>query len=185
MKKTILFIIVLIIIILGIQFFDFKTSDEDEPQIVEETPNLEVVEKGFNPMLIEAIESYLILQPELAWQTKDGSSNMCVFENLEPQNELFPLSLWVKCSEYIVSGDGEVEKLSGASLPLLLDYPNELSYYNLEKMTHIVPRDGSFYSEDIKKMFLEEVQAKIFSVYKSDIGERLEMEMDKKLDGSK
>ena len=134
-------------------------------------------EKRLNPVLIETIENYLVLN-ELAWQTKEGSSNICVFENLDNENELFPLSLWVYCSEYIILESGEIEKLSGSSVPLLLNYPNELSFYNLDLFTSKIPGDGSDYSKDIKEIFPENVQAQIF---KHDSIDRLQVEMDEKI----
>ncbi|MBU1046230.1 hypothetical protein KKH36_00415 [Patescibacteria group bacterium] len=179
MKKTIYTIIALIIIIFGIQFFDFLMFDESEfIETPQEITEIENINKGLNPMLIETIEKYLITLPEVAWQTREGSSNICVFENLDLENELFPLSLWVYCSEYIMLENGEVEKLSGASLPLLLDYPNELSFYDPEKFSFKIPRDGALYSEDVKEMFSEEVQAKIF---KHDSIDRLQIEMGEKI----
>ncbi|MBU4536504.1 hypothetical protein KJ603_00505 [Patescibacteria group bacterium] len=181
MKKIIYIIIALTIIIFGIQFFDFLMFDESKVvEIPQEILATEIIEKEkvLNPSLIETLENYLITLPELAWQTKEGSSNICVFENLDLENELFPLSLWVYCSEYRISETGEIEKLSGASVPLLLDYPNELSFYNPEQFTYKIPRDGVLFSKDVKEMFSEDVQVKIF---KHDSIDRLQIEMDEKI----
>ena len=177
--------VVLLILIFGIQFFDFLTFEE--PEFIEDSLQIfstEIIEKKepFNPILKETIENYLVTLPELAWQTQDQTSNICVFENLDLQNELFPLSLWVYCSEYNISEIGEIEKLSATSLPLLLNYPNELSFYNSEQFTYRIPRDGTLFNEDVKEIFSEEVQAKIFgynNIY------NLEIEMDMKINALK
>lgn len=110
----------------------------------------------------KAIIEYLLTQNEFAWQTESGSKNTCVFENLGKAGDLFPLSLWVLCQEYKIV-DGEIKIYSGASGPVLVDYPNELSYFSLEKMKHKVPRDGKLYNEDIKEIFPEELQNKIYT----------------------
>jgi len=59
--------------------------------------------------------------------------------------------------------DGEIKIYSGASGPVLVDYPNELSYFSPDKMKHKVPRDGKLYYEDIKDIFPEELQNKIYT----------------------
>lgn len=109
-----------------------------------------------------AIEKYLLSQKDFSWQTEIGSRNACVFENLEKEDVLFPLFLWVYCQEFNLE-NGKVKKLSGTSGPIVLDYPNELSFFDLEEFTHQKPRDGSHYGEDIKILFSTEAQENIFN----------------------
>ena len=103
------------------------------------------------------IEEYLESQSDFVWQTTNDSYHACVFEQLGDEHSLFPLYLWVQCQEFKLTEDG-YEQLSGVSVPVLIDYPNELSYYNLENFTHQSPRDGSLYEEDIKKIFPQKVR---------------------------
>lgn len=107
-----------------------------------------------------AIEKYLLSQKDFVWETEIESSKTCVFENLESKNELFPLSLWISCNEY-KNEEGEIKHLSGVSLPILLNYPNELSYFEESKFSHKMPRNGSLFETDIREMFSKEAQKKI------------------------
>jgi hypothetical protein len=110
----------------------------------------------------EAIEDYLLTQKAFSWKTANDSQNICVFENLGSKDDLFPLSLWVHCQEYKIEGENVLE-LSGFSGPVLVNYPNELSYFSVDKFTHQSPRDGSLYGEDVKKIFPNDVQDRIFN----------------------
>lgn len=115
----------------------------------------------------EAIEQYLLTQKEFSWKTESDSRNACVFERLSSDNILFPSPLWVYCSEYKIK-DGDIVRLSGMTGPALIDYPNELSFFDIDRFSHQAPRDGSLYSKDIKKIFSKDVQEKILNYYNGD-----------------
>lgn len=139
------------------------SSEEDGAQKEESFDNFIVEEdiyfsSGFNnEYLASSLERYFLNQEQFSWQTKEGSWRHCTIKNLEPENELFPFSVWVYCGEYFLE-DAKWRELSGSSGPVKVDYPNELSYYNPSQFSHLVPRDGSYYSEDIKSIFSEEAQ---------------------------
>ena len=109
-----------------------------------------------NEQLNESVHEFLLSRPELSWKTQEGSSNVCVFQNLAPEKDLFPVYLWVRCGEYKIEQE-EVKELSGTSVPVRIDYPNELSYYDLSKFSISMPRDGSLYDQDIKAIFPEDI----------------------------
>ena len=108
----------------------------------------------------EAVTSFLLSRPELSWKTTAGSKNFCIFQNLFPGKELFPHYLWVRCGEYKME-NGQLKELSGVSVPVKVDYPNELSYYDLNKFSILIPRDGSPYDEDVKLIFPPEIQDRL------------------------
>lgn len=168
MKKVFYFILFLVILFFVWQFFDFVFYEEEKLDFPSEEERMKEVQEevslhNFNPTLTESLEDFLLSLPELVWQTQENSSHLCIFQNLEVGNNLFPLSLWVYCQEYLILEDGKIEKLSGASLPVLVDYPNELSFYDLEKMTYEIPKDGADYGPSIKEIFSENVWERIFS----------------------
>ena len=68
--------------------------------------------------------------------------------------------LWVFCIEYQLDGD-EIVEMSGSSGPVWLDYPNELSYFDIQRFTHKSPGDGASYSKDIRMIFPKNIQDKI------------------------
>lgn len=106
----------------------------------------------------KAIEEYLLSQNTFSWEDRPFSKRACLFENLWNEDDLFPLSLWVRCSWYM-----NWEELSWTSIAVLLDYPNELSYYDINKFTHKIPADWSWYWDSIRKLFSKEIQEKIFN----------------------
>jgi membrane-bound inhibitor of C-type lysozyme len=109
-----------------------------------------------NEQLDRAVLDFLLSRHELSWQTDAGGKNFCVFQNMAPENELFPHYLWVRCGEYMME-DGQLTELSGTSVPIKLDYPNELSYFDQDKFSLSIPRDGSLYDEDVKVIFPPEI----------------------------
>jgi len=109
-----------------------------------------------NEQLDRAARDFLLSRQDLSWKTETGSDNFCVFQNLYPEKELFPFYLWVRCGEFKIEG-GQLRELSGTSVPIKLEYPNELSFYDLSKFSLAIPRDGSFYDEDVKTIFPQEI----------------------------
>lgn len=128
----------------------------DAPEIDPDSLAPIAIDENF-PVRAAAIREYLLSQNEFSWTTEAGSVRECAFADLNPEKELFPLELWVFCSEF-----QNGEELSGVSLPVLLDYPNELSFFNLEKFSHQIPRDGAFFADDVREIFSEIAQKKIF-----------------------
>jgi membrane-bound inhibitor of C-type lysozyme len=109
-----------------------------------------------NEQIDKAMNDFLLSQKELSWKTATGSSNFCIFQNLAPEIKLFPYYLWVRCGEY-KKENGQLVELSGTSVPIKVDYPNELSYYDISKFSISIPRDGSLYDKDIKVIFPPEL----------------------------
>lgn len=81
----------------------------------------------------QVISEYLLTPKEFAWKTEAESQNGCVFENLDNEDDLFPLS-----------------------------------FFQIDKFSHKIPRDGSLYTEDIKKIFPKNMQDEIFNFEKSN-----------------
>jgi len=109
-----------------------------------------------NEQLDRAALDFILSRKELSWQTETGSKNFCIFQNLAPERKLFPFYLWVRCGEYKMEG-GQLRELSGTSVPIKLDYPNEQSSYDLGKFSLSIPGDGSLYDKDVKRIFPPEI----------------------------
>ena len=128
--------------------------------------------KGFNAdnfandQIERAISDYLLTEKHFSWKNREDSHNFCTIENLKPDKDLFPLYIWAYCGEYMIE-DGDLKTISGSSGPVKINYPNELSYYDPSKFSYEAPGDGANYSKDVKTIFPEDVQEKIF---KHDIG---------------
>jgi len=141
----------------------------------EECPsdNSELSSNFGNDQVERAVTNYLLTQKHFSWKTRDDSHNFCAIENLKPENELFPFYVWAYCGEYIIQ-NGELKILSGASIPTKIDYPNELSFYDLSKFSYEVPGDGSDYGEDIRRIFPEDIWQHIFDFDRENIIKRIE-----------
>ncbi len=170
-KITITFLIILIAILLIWASFYFVKQNKNPEEII--PPPSETVSTFGNDQLEEALVAYLLTQEQFSWKIEDQSINVCAVENLEPENQLFPLSVWVYCGEYLLE-DGKLKTVSGSSLPAKINYPNELSFYDLNKFSYEAPRDGSFNSGDIKRIFSPEAQQNISSLDKKLLIEKVE-----------
>lgn len=125
-----------------------------------------------NESLNQAVIDFLLSKNDFAWQTEEGTKNFCLFHNLYPEKELFPIYLWVRCGEFKMVED-QVKETSGISLPIKIDYPNELSYYDIEKFSYVIPRDGSFYGQDLKTIFPKEIQPRLKSINSSLLNDKI------------
>lgn len=156
LKLLVLFIcLILISNFLNNQKFLQNKNIQKKDNLIKNTNNNYLTQRN------SAIKKYLLSKEGLSWKTDENSNRICVFKQLD-NNELFPISIWAYCVEYTKNKEDVIIN-SGLSLPLIIDYPNELSFFDLQRMTHQSPRDGSFYSEDIKNMFSKEAQNKIFN----------------------
>lgn len=135
-------------------------------------PNCEFAEcplADFKNLYMEkAIADYLLTQNDFSWKTKEDSYNICTIENLDLEKDIFPFYIWAYCGEYEIEGK-KLRNLSGSSGPIKIDYPNELSFYDLNRFSHEAPRDGSYYAEDIRQIFPEKIWNKIFNFDKASI----------------
>ncbi|MDD5569346.1 MAG: hypothetical protein PHG23_02960, partial [Candidatus Pacebacteria bacterium] len=173
MKKNLLILFLIILVLVAgflWYFFYLKPLQNNSANNLPE-PEGEISILG-NPQLDKAVTDYLLSQEYFSWKTADNSRNFCVFANLNPESDLFPLYLWVRCGEFAVE-NGELKELSGTSLPIKIDYPNELSYYDISKFLYTAPRDGTFNGSDIEKIFPENVRQYMSSMDKEFLNEKI------------
>lgn len=104
-----------------------------------------------------ALENYFLNQLNFSWKTDKNSWRYCTVKNLEDSNQIFPFDVWVYCGEYILE-NGSWQELSASSGPVKIDYPNDLTYFDFSRFSYKQPRNGTYYSEDIKNIFSNEVQ---------------------------
>lgn len=158
MKKSIIIVLLLLLFGTGLSyawqknFFETKTNFNQRKA---QNSDTETSILG-NPSLDEAVTKFLLSEQQFSWKTGNESTNICVFQNLNPESGLFPIYIWIRCGEFKVTA-GELKELSGTSLPIKIDYPNELSYYDITKFSFEAPRDGSLYDKDVKIIFPENV----------------------------
>ena len=161
------------VIIVGVGGYFLRQSNIEENHQSDELLEESLVSDFGNDQVERAITNYLLTQKCFSWKIRDDSHNFCAIENLKPGKELFPLYVWVSCKEFIIQ-DNKLKIISGSSMPAKIDYPNELSFYDLSKFSYEVPGDGSHYAEDIRRIFPEDVQQRIFNFDRENIIKRIE-----------
>jgi len=127
-----------------------------------------------NEHIEKSIINYLLTQKYFSWKNRDDSFNFCSIENLDPENELFPFYIWAYCAEYVFENN-ELKTISGHSGPAKINYPNELSFYNLNQFSYEAPGDGADYTKDIKTIFPENLQSKVFNFDRKELINRNEV----------
>lgn len=136
--------------------------------------NSELSSNFDNNQVEKAVTDYLLTQKRFSWKNRDDGINLCAIENLNPESEMFPLYVWAYCGEYVLE-NGELKKVGASSMPVKINYPNELSFYRLDKFSYEAPGDGSQYTEDVKKIFPEDVWQRIFHFDRKNIIKRIEV----------
>jgi hypothetical protein len=160
-KQISILILILVILILSgaVDFYFWNTHKQNKliNQQNEELKNSSIKTSILgNYSLDEAVTEFLLSKQQFNWKTEEGSTNFCVFQNLNPESELFPIYIWIRCGEFKVVSQ-ELKEFSGTSLPIKINYPNELSHYDIAKFSFDAPRDGSFYDKDVKIIFPENI----------------------------
>jgi glycerophosphoryl diester phosphodiesterase len=145
----------------------------DHIEIITDNSQYDLNNNFGNDQIEKAVSDYLLTEKRFSWRNRDDSHTFCVVENLKPEKELFPLYVWAYCGEYIVQ-NGELKTISGSSGPAKINYPNVLSYYDLSRFSYEAPGDGADYTKDVKKIFPEDVQQKIFNHDTRDLIARAE-----------
>jgi cbb3-type cytochrome oxidase subunit 3 len=185
-RKSLLIIIAVIVFLVGAVLFVLqKLNKEDNNQEImgcfAEEDCFDIAEReepGFgNDQIEKAITNYLLTQKQFSWETREGSQSFCVIENLYPEKEIFPLYIWALCEEFKIENN-ELKTLSGSSGPVKIDYPNEMSFYDINKFSYEVPGDGAGYYKDIKRIFPKEAQERMFNIQITnirDLTERIEV----------
>lgn len=158
---------------IGFIYFGYRAEYPINKEAKNEENGIENKNNFGNDKIKEAVENYLLTQKAFSWKTAEDGHNFCEIENFSSEDKLFPIYVWVYCGEY-AKRDGKLEMLSGTSLPAKINYPNELSFYDLSKFTYEIPRDGTYNAEDIKRIFPEEVRKKMSEFDKKIIAERAE-----------
>ncbi|MDF2606362.1 MAG: hypothetical protein K0S34_552 [Bacillales bacterium] len=124
-----------------------------------------------NELLV--IEDYLnnnILKPQF------GGKVICSFEILGSNKDNGEIYLWALTKEYYMDGNNLVMG-TGSSGPIILDV--EKLDKQLKVNGHLKPRDGRYYSEDIKKLFPVLIHNKIYNYPSKHFG-KLNLILDTK-----
>lgn len=113
-----------------------------------------------NEHIEKSINLYMKSRDDFSWYTNPESFNFCSTANLDKENELFPFYIWSYCAEYILE-DNNIKELNSKSLPLKIDYPNEMSFYNTRLFSSESSVEGDLESDDFNIIFPEEIRQKI------------------------
>lgn len=132
----------------------------------EETPDIT------NDKIEESIADLLVSQDILIRQTQKGSRNFCRVENLDPRLEPFPIYVWACCGEFIFK-DREIKEIKTVSEPIKIYNPAKSSPYDIGQFTFDTPSSGGAYTEDVRKIFPENIQQYILRYDDTKISQKL------------
>lgn len=107
-----------------------------------------------------------------------GGEVFSVYEVLQSNHETGEIYIWAFIQEYYESDTG-LESGTGMSVPMVLYV--EQNEESLEIKSHTLPRDGSYYPEDIKTLFPRRIRSEIHD-YPSKHMDGLVDEMENVLD---
>ncbi len=113
-----------------------------------------------NEHIEKSINLYLKSRDDFSWNTNPESFNFCSVANLDEENELFPFYVWAYCAEYIMENKN-IREVNNKSLPLKINYPNEMSFYNSRLFTSESSIEGDRGSDDFNNIFPEDIREKI------------------------
>ena len=118
-----------------------------------------------------AIANYL--QREVAFTSYDGEP-FCAYDilDIQPQEQIRALSLWVLCQEYYQNEEG-LQRGGAISVPISLNLTSETPEF--EVISHRMPRDGSYYPEDLEEMFSAKILAQLKQESTDERNQRVKM----------
>jgi len=130
-----------------------------------------------------AIEDYLVdkmIQNGLKYENEKAFVSMNIFL-IEEKNEftLFNVYAWVLEETYYESND-KVMRNSGSSIPY--KFVVELIDDKMVVTDSRIPRDGSYYADDLKNIFPSYVRNEINEVHENGIVDMLMLEIQRKVD---
>jgi len=108
-------------------------------------------------------ENIKIYLEENIWKPNRGGKTFCAYEILGEESglDIHQYYLWALCKEYYLE-NSKLREAGGTSLPVAITLQRESNTYKV--IGHEVPRNGSFYKEEIERIFPENIRRnKMFS----------------------
>ncbi|WP_096153847.1 MULTISPECIES: hypothetical protein [Bacillus] len=117
------------------------------------TTSGKITVSAMNKVEIEKYLNEMVMNPNF-----DGIV-FCAFEILESDASAGEIYLWALMEEYYHEGS-LVQLGSGMSVPIVLKVSTEQQSFKIQE--HYIPGDGSYYADDVRRLFPRNVHTKIF-----------------------
>ena len=183
--KIVVGTIITIILIIGLMFFvDVKRMNNNDPVIFSTwgfkyTPTVDFHEEE----IISGVENYLLEKSESKpKQYKNEKSFVGIRTYLikeKNNHKLYNVYAWVLEEKYYLENN-EIKQDSSSSIPYMFVVEHTNDEYKV--IDSRIPRDGTYYAEDIKNIFPISVRNDIDEVYNDGTIEKLEKDIQKQLD---
>lgn len=118
-----------------------------------------------NKQIIEEYLTDFILNPNF------GGEIFVSYEILDTNKKTNEIYVWGLIVEYYKKGN-DIEQGSGISAPYILYIDPSSEQFRIN--AHSMPRDGSYYTSDIKQMFPRKIHKKIFDIESKRISNLIE-----------
>ena len=180
--KTILFItILIIIIIISMISIDMSRMSQNEPVVFSKWGFNYIANPSIDDERINrAIREYFIKQDESEYHRK-GNKAFVALRNYytEEKNDEIIAYVWVVKATYYLDANGNPEDDDGSSIPYKVYLKKNNGLF--EVIRYEQPRDGGYYSEDLKKMMPRKVYNEITKSHEDGTVERLHYNIDEQV----
>ena len=183
--KIVVGTIITIILIIGLMFFvDVNRMNNNDPVIFSTwgfkyTPTVDFHEEE----IISGVENYLLEKSESEpKQYKNEKSFVGIRTYLikeKNNHKLYNVYAWVLEEKYYLENN-EIKQDSSSSIPYMFVVEHTNDEYKVTDSR--IPRDGTYYAEDMKNIFPRSVRNDMDEVYNDGTIEKLEKDIQKQLD---
>jgi len=130
------------------------------------------------------LENYLVTQEDFLKKKNNKDSKLCVFLDLEHSERKiytknsFPLFVLASCVEYYKKDKKIVKVKENDNIPVLFELKEDLKTGEKNKIFHKMPRNNSFYKNELNDIFSDKIIEKI---NQKDVKEKLKQKLDEKM----
>ena len=130
----------------------------------------ELIEKSIKDYLIKENESHK------RFESSKTFAAMKTFLIKKEKDEII-VDAWILMENYYES-NGEIKEDSGSSIPYKLTLKNDDSY---EVIKYEIPRDGGYYSKDMKRLFPRKVIKMMDNIHRNSTINKLQFQIDEQV----
>ena len=172
-------IILLMVLLISMFFIDVSRMKQNKPVIFstwgyQYTPPIDLHEDE----IYSSIKNYLVDKGDSEPKHHDNEKtfvSMRVYLIEEKSDELYYIYSWVMSGKYYLENN-EIKEDSASSIPYKFKVEKVDGEYVVTDSR--IPRDGSYYSEDMKNIFPRSVRNDMDECYSDGTTERLNMEIE-------
>ena len=129
-------------------------------------------------LIDKSIKDYLIKEDE-SHKRFESSKTFVAMKTflIKKENDKIIVDAWILMENYY-EANGEIKEDSGSSIPYKFTLKNDGSY---EVINYEIPRDGGYYSKDIKRLFSRRVIKMMDNIHRNSTFNKLQFQIDEQV----